>query len=207
MKNLITLLLAGFIFSVAGISGTLAADETTMPGMDAAAMQEMMKLGSPGENHKILEPMVGEWTHVVRWWMQPDMEPQESTGTNVNTWIMGGRFLQQETHGIMDMGGKSVPFEGFGIVGYDNMKQEFNSVWVDSMVTGMMIGKGTYNPQTRTITDRGTFSCPMTGQKDAPFRSDITFIDANSYIYTMYSVDDKYGKEFKSLEVSYKRKK
>jgi len=74
MKKWITLLLAGLIFSIAGISGTLAADETKMPSMDAAAMQEMMKLGSPGENHKFLEPMVGEWTHVVRWWMQPDMD-------------------------------------------------------------------------------------------------------------------------------------
>lgn len=175
------------------------------PMMDEKAMQKMMEMGSPGENHKLLEPMVGEWTHTVKMQMAPNAPVEESTGTNSNKWIMDGRFIQSDVEGTMNMGDKSQPFAGMAIMGYDNMNKEFNSIWIDNMMTGIMSTKGKYNPKTKTITEKGLMSCPMTGEKNKAFRSEIKFIDNDNYSYSMF-VKDKSGKEFKSIEVVYKRK-
>lgn len=212
MRKSICVLAASFALAITSVSGAFAADEAkskpaAMPaGMDEAAMQKMMALGSPSENHKLLESLVGEWTHTVTMKMQPDAPAQESSGTNTNKWIMDGRFIQEEASGSMDMGGKSQPFLGLGIVGYDNMNQEFTAIWIDNMMTGIMTSKGQYDAKTKTITEKGTMSCPMSGEKNKPFRSEVKLIDNDNYTYSMYT-KDKSGKEFKSIEVVYKRKK
>ena len=45
-----------------------------------------------------------------------------------------------------------MPFEGMGIVGYDNLLKKFVSVWIDNMGTGLMPGTGTYDAATKTYT-------------------------------------------------------
>jgi len=165
-------------------------------------MELMMKYGSPGENHKVLEPLIGKWDHTVRWWMSPEAPAQESQGRNENTWIMGGRFLQQTATGTaMDQ-----PFEGMGLTGYDNVREEYISIWIDNMGTGMMSATGQYDPVSKTITEAGTLACPMTGEKNKSLRSEWKIIDQDNYTYLMYS-NAPDGKEFKTMEVVYTRVK
>ena len=209
MRNLLFGFMAVVALSITMANGSFAAEEAkSKPSamvMDEAAMKKMMEIANPNENHKLLESLVGNWTYTVTMKMQPDAPTQQSSGTNINKMIMGGRFLQQEVSGSMDMGGKSQPFNGFGLIGYDNMAQEFKGIWIDDMTTGMMNSVGHYDAKTKIITDKGTFSCLMTGQKNAPFRSELKFIDNDNYGYAMYMMD-KDGKEYKSMEILYKRK-
>src|SRR5262249_47494674 len=118
-----------------------------------AAMEKAMKLGSPSEGHKALEPLVGKWNAKVRYWMKPGDKAQESAGESENTWILGGRFVKQEYHGTTSDG---KPFEGMGLNGYDNVKGEYTAMWTDNMMTGMMLGSGSYDAPSKTIKTAGS---------------------------------------------------
>ncbi len=170
--------------------------------MDEAKMQEMMKMGAPNENHQKLEPIVGTWTSSSKWWMSAEAPAEESQGTSVNSWIMNGRFLKQEFKG--EAMGK--PFEGMNITGYDNLKGEYSSLWIDSMSTGMMTSSGHFNPEGTVYEESGSFACPMTGEKDRWFRSAMKLIDSGHYTYEMFMKDSD-GKEFRGMEIIYERVK
>ncbi len=173
----------------------------TAPKMDAA-MQKAMELGLPNANHKVLDAYVGTWNCTLRGWMKPGDKPMESKGVSENTWAYGGRFLKQEFKG--DWAGQ--PFSGSGIIGYDNVRGEYQSIWYDSMSTGIMQMTGSYDPATKTLAVSGTFGCPMTGEKNFWIRSDMKSVDADNFTYTSYAKDPS-GKEFKSMEILYTRVK
>ena len=100
---------------------TLAADSSA--GMDAQMVEMMKKMelaGTPGPQHKALDPLVGEWNVEVRKWDSPDRPPTVSKGSASAKWIMGSRFIQEEFGG--EFMGK--PFSGLMIIGYDNTKQK-----------------------------------------------------------------------------------
>jgi hypothetical protein len=196
--HVLFLILAVFV-SAAKLSAEEQAAAPVPPGVDPAKMEEIKRLSTPNENHKHLDIFVGNWEHTVRWKMKPEDEFTESKGTSKNEWIMDGRFLKQETKGEW----MEQPFEGLGLTGYNNIKEEYETVWIDSMGTGMMKGTGKFDPATKTIMEEGTFSCPMTGEKDMDYRSEWKVIDADNYTYAMYGKAD--GKEFKTMEVIYKR--
>ncbi len=182
-------------------SSTLgAAEEPAKPPMDPAFMEKMKTLSAPREAHKALEPWVGKWTYAGKFWMTPEAEPQDMTGTALHTMIYGGRFLKQEIEGPW-MG---ETFQGIGYTGHDNIKKEYVSVWIDSMGTGIMTMTGQYDPATKTLSQSGTNSCPMTGEKARPSRSDWTVIDENHSIYSSYLTGPD-GKEFKAMEITYTR--
>ncbi len=178
-------------------------DQAGTPGqsMDAATqamMETWQAYASPNDNHQVLNPLVGTWSHVVKWWMTPDSQPETSNGTTETQWMLGGRYLRHTVTGT-SMG---QPFEGMGLTGFDNGKQTYQTLWMDNMGTGMMIGEGTYDPDTKTLTDRGRFTDPMIGQRS--YRGVITFIDDGHYSYELYSADQN-GEEFRMMEIVYTR--
>ena len=169
--------------------------------MDAATQAMIatwQAYASPNDNHRVLDPLVGTWSHVVTWWMTPDSQPEMSKGTSETTWMMGGRYLRHTATGT-SMG---QPFEGMGLTGFDNGRKVYQTIWMDNMGTGMMIGEGTYDPGNRTLTDNGRFTDPMAGQRD--YRGVITFIDDDHYRYEMYGADQN-GKAFRMMEITYTR--
>src|SRR5207247_105391 len=85
-----------------------AAEGQAAPGQDPAAMAAMMKAISPGENHKALEPLAGNWETAATFTMGPGLPTMQSKGGCKRHWVLGGRFLQEEVTGEM-MG---MPFEG-----------------------------------------------------------------------------------------------
>ncbi len=168
--------------------------------MDPAMMEKMKMLTSPSEAHQTLEPLVGKWTYTGSFWMSPESPAQEMTGTAENSMIYGGRFLKQEVEGPW-MGGT---FNGLGFTGYDNIKGEYVSIWLDNASTGIMTVTGQYDPETMTLKLSGTHSCPLSGEKDRHSRSEWTVIDQDHCVYSSYMVMPG-GKEFKSIEINYTR--
>lgn len=206
MKNFLSLLMIISLFTIFSPNGVYAQDaHAPNDAPDAAAMQKIMELGSPSEKHKILENLVGSWDYKISFWMSSQAPAQESIGTSENKLIFDGRFLETTSHSVMKMDNKDIPFEGRGLVGFDNIKQEFNSIWIDSMSTGMAISKGTYDETTKTIKESGEMSCPMKGAQIS-FRSELKFIDADNYSYSQFTLDET-GKEFKAMEIAFVRKK
>lgn len=188
------------LFSVGGFA--LAADKPAMAPEQQAAMQKAQMLGTPGPNHGALGPLTGNWTATARGWMKPGDKPMESQGMAVHSWVLGGRFLKQEYRGNWN----GQPFEGLGYTGYDNVRNEYQSTWMDNMMTGIIKVTGTFDPASKTLKQSGTFGCPMTGEKDMWQRSEWKINDNDTNTYTGYSKGPD-GKEFKSMEIVYKRAK
>ena len=113
---------------------------------------------------------------------------------------MGGRFLEQNFTGTA-MG---QPFEGRGLVGYDNLKKEYTSIWFDNMSTGIMTGAGQYDPATKTLTAEGSMSCPVTQETHRWYKDVTTFTDENHYTYESF-MKDKDGKEYKAMSITYSK--
>lgn len=200
----IVILVGAICLSLTGVGFASAEQDragSAGQSMDAptqAMIAAWHKYALPNDNHKILDTLVGTWSHVAKWWMSPDSQPETSQGTNETTWEMGGRFLVK-TVKATSMG---QPFEGMGLTGFDNGKQTYQTIWMDNMGTGMMIGEGTYDPGTKTLTDHGRFTDPFIGQRS--YRGVITLIDDDHHSYEMY-VADKNGKEFRMMEIVYTR--
>ena len=183
----------------AGISSQ-ADQKEDMEKMKAEAMAKWQAYATPGDGHKVMEQLVGNWDYSLKYWSSPNTPPEESTGTNDVKWILGNRFLE------MDVKGTSMgqPFEGMGIIGYDNAKKEYVNTWIDNMGTGMMNAVGSYDAETKTMTEKGTFTDPMAGQQT--FKSVTKFVDADKFTYEMY-ISTPDGGEFRNMEINYIRKK
>ncbi len=113
--------------------------------------------------------------------------------------IMGGRYLQQQVKAEM-MG---MPFEGMGLWGYDNIKKEHISTWVDSMSTGIMVSRGTDDADGKVFTFNGEY-LDASG-KTRKNKEVLRIQDANKFLAEMYEVGPD-GKEFKNMEMVYTRK-
>lgn len=183
-----------------------AQQQAAQPSPEAqkqAMMETMQKFGSPSEGHKVFETLAGKWTYEGEWRMSPEAAPESMKGTVTNTLIFGGRFLKQEISGPPMAEGMPA-FEGLGLTGYNNMRGEYQTVWLDNMGTGLMQGKGRFDAATSTLSDEGSFSCPMTGETHRWYRADWQIVDPNHTVYKSYSKAPD-GNEFKSTEIRYAR--
>ena len=175
----------------------LAQDKPKEP---AAPDAGMMAAISPGEPHKHLARMAGDWTLANKAWMDPSQPPLESTGTMHGEMILGGRYVQTTWTGNM-MG---MAFEGRGTEGYDNLSKQNVSAWVDNMGTGIILSTGTCDDSGNKCSMKGDMMDPMTGKKSY-MRSEVTWMDANTFKNEMYGPGMD-GKEFKWMEIVAKRK-
>ncbi|MBY0385442.1 DUF1579 domain-containing protein [bacterium] len=164
------------------------------------APPEWMKYTVPGEGHKALNDMVGNWKYTSKWWMASGAKPETSEGTATNKWALDGRFVQQDVKGTA-MG---QPFMGIGFTGYDSFKKTYQSVWMDNMSTAMMVVSGNHDAKSKTLHETGVMSSPMDNMKDKAFRNETKFKNKNAYVFSMYTKDAA-GKEFKMLEMEYTR--
>ena len=165
-----------------------------------AMWAEYEKLGTPGEHHKKLEPMVGRFKTTTRMWMDPSQPPEESTGSSDNKWILGNRFVRSEYKG--QMMGKL--FDGIGLMGYDNAKKCYVSTWCDSMSTSIMpVSEGRMDSSGKVMTTTVTMDDPVTG-KPSTMRQVTTIKNSDEHRFEMWATGPD-GKEFKTLEIVYTR--
>lgn len=178
----------------------MAKEEKEQKDMDMKAMMEKYKeLSLPGAAHKLLEKLAGSWITKTKAQMEPGKPPMETTGTCEQKMILGGRYLQQEYTGDM-MGEK---FHGINIIGYDNTTGKYNSVWIDSMSTGVYYFEGTASPDGKTITQESVFVDPIRGRMS--WRSVARILDDNTMQYVAYMTPEG-GKEEKEMEMTVTRK-
>jgi hypothetical protein len=184
--------------TVAGASTTTPAE----PMPDSATMaNNWMSYMTPGDIHKMLASFDGNWTGEVSMWMTPDGPPTTSTMTATNRMILGGRYQESVNKGMFN----GMPFEGRSTLAYDNAKKVLISTWIDNMGTGIMTMEGTWDPQTKTMSLKGKCVDPMTF-KEMDVREVFKVIDDNYQVMEMYGPAHD-GKEFKTMEIKYTRKR
>jgi hypothetical protein len=197
-----TLALALIVSGAAGAADKMQPAASAMPADPAAMMQKAKPFMTPGAEHQALDPMVGRWNAKVSMWMKPGDMPQVSTGTAEMSWVLDKHFIRQDYTG--DMGGQR--FAGVGYTGYDKVRGEYQSVWLDNMMTGMMLGTGTSPDSGKTIKQEGTFGCPITQDKHLWFRTETRMDGKDKIVYSSYGKDPQ-GKEYKGMEIVYTRVK
>ena len=188
---------------ILAIAATSLAQEHKMENMSPeqkAQMDAMMKAMTPGDAHKLLEPLVGNFDAKITMWMDPTAPPTVTTGTATSKWVLGNREIEQRFVSTM-MG---MPFYGIGYTGYDNVKKQYWGTWMDNFSTSVM-------NQTGSTTDgkswkyTGTMPDPATG-KDAVTETRFTLNDADHHTMEMWSPGHD-GKMQKMMEIVYTRKK
>ncbi|MDB6028757.1 MAG: uncharacterized protein JWM68_4980 [Verrucomicrobiales bacterium] len=184
--------------------GAAAARPRAGAGILDADKQEMQKkmeaAATPGPAHKALDAFVGNWKAEVKCWMEPGGQANVSQGTATTKWTLNGRFLEEEFHG--EMMGK--PFTGRSLMGYDNIKQTFNTVWVSDMQTSIFTSEGKGESGYKVITLEGKSTCAGTGQKDVPVKTVFRVISPDKHVFEMF--DKRTGQEAKTMEITYTRK-
>jgi hypothetical protein len=176
-----------------------AGDKSGSAKPDAGKTEMMKKMeaaGTPGPAHKALEALVGNWKAEVKCWSEPGGAPDVSHGTAKAAWILNGRFLEEEFHG--EMMGK--PFTGRSLMGYDNFKQTFNTVWVSDTQTSMFTSEGKGDNGNKVITLEGKGNCPATGRKDIPMKTVFRVLMPDKHVFEMFNDG------VKMMEITYTRK-
>ena len=167
---------------------------------NAEMMKKMEAAGTPGPAHKALDAFVGNWKAEVKSWCEPGGAPHVSQATAKSSWTLNGRFVEGEFHG--EMMGK--PFTGRSLLGYDNTKQKFNSVWVSDIQTSMFTSEGKGDSGNKVITLEGKGDCPATGRKDVPMKQVFRVLGPNNYTFEMF--DGSKGENARTMEITYTRK-
>lgn len=184
-----------FILAAAG-----AALAQTSPEDQEKARQAYAAAGAVTENHKLLHFYVGKWDVTTIMWEFPGAPGQTSQGSAEVFAILGGRFIMSQFSGTV-MG---APFEGGQIDGYDNIRKKFQTLWIDSTSTAFFFLDGAYDPAAKAWTLTGRWADPMGGV--SPVRLVNRIVGPDEYVSEMWmGLPD--GKEFKSMENRYVRKK
>lgn len=200
----IAMLCLSMLLGVSGVPGAMAQDKKAegKPPGEAEMMEAMMKAAQPGENHKHLARMAGDWEYTSKMWMAPGQPPEESKGTMHGETVMGGRYIQHHWKGNM----AGMPFEGLGTEGYDNTTKQFISSWIDNMGTGIMFSKGSCDAAGKVCTMVGDMPDPMSGSTMTT-KMVVTWADNDHFKNEMFMKDPSSGNEMKMMEISASRKK
>ncbi len=174
--------------------------EPQAPSMDES-MEMWMKYSEPDEHHKLLEPMVGNFTTKAKVWMDPtSSEPSVSDGTMKTEWVLGGRFLQQ--HYNSDFMG--MPFEGLGMLGFDRYKEQYTGYWWDTFGTTTYESRGSVNEAGDTITMYGVMQDPAQDGRLVRTRDVTRIISKDKHVMEMHH-DQPDGSWIKVMEITFTR--
>ncbi len=160
-------------------------------------MEAWMAAAQPGKPHEWMAKLAGEWDTSMKMF-DPSMGEAGGKGTMKVVMVHGGRYQHSFYKGEF-MG---APFEGSGLMGYDNVSGKYQSVWGDNMSTMMMYSTGDYDVKTNTLTMSGSFTDPVT-KKPVKSQEVSTFKDENNWTMTFFHEKD--GKMEKVMEIAYTR--
>lgn len=152
----------------------------------------------PGPHHKHLEAFAGTWTYEAKFTMGPD-QTMESKGVQTDVIGGGGLWL------VMDVKGDDGMW-GHGMVGYDESKQKYVGVWVDSMTDYFQLSEGECSDDGKTLTTRGKVKDMMDPSTWVEMRSVSQIVDADHKKLTFYMPGED-GKEMEAGVIEYTRKK
>lgn len=202
MKRRIGITLFGIAFAALVGSQVLSQEENAKekPGEMDPNMAKMMAYATPGNHHATLNAFEGTWDCSIKFWQTPESEPMASTGVIIRQWTLGGRYLNESFKSLW-MG---QPFEGFGLMGYDNGAKNYFSIWTDTMSTGFHTERGTCDASGKMFTFYGENYDPLIGKKRWT-KSTIKIINEKKHVMKMYQKTDT-GTEFTSFEMISTRK-
>jgi pimeloyl-ACP methyl ester carboxylesterase len=187
---------------VAGEIALMNGPDTRPPEVDAGAVAAvLMRAMKPGEGHKRLEHLAGEWDRAIRFRFAPWLSWVEEKGPATTKWILGGRFLQERVQGGSGLYQK---FESLGFVGYDSVKKRYILIRMDNELTSPVIAEGDFDATGKKLNFRANALNPLLG-RIVPIRIVYTLESEDSYNVGHY-LRGEGGKEFRWMDVTYTRR-
>jgi len=165
----------------------------------AETLDAWREAATPGKEHRWLDELVGVWSTQTSVWTG-DGDPVVSTGTSTIRWILGGRFLMEETSGSL----LGQAHEALGILGYDKVKQLYVGFWIDSMSTGMYTSAGRLLEDGHTLRLNGAFDDAASGPPAKVTRYTLTKESSDTFVLSVHDLDPHHADRI--METTYTRK-
>jgi hypothetical protein len=170
-----------------------------------ASLPASTRLAMPGEQHRWLEPLVGNWTVEMLVYPGPGAAPFVAQGLQAKReWTLGGRYLREELRGSV-MGNDSARD---AILGFNRLDGRFELVTVDTFEPGQMFYAGRDEPTPTRFsmhgdsTEAGMGAEPTGRRRDLRFEFEIQGPDRNiQRIFVRYPG----GSEFLFVEQRFTR--
>jgi DNA-binding transcriptional ArsR family regulator len=156
--------------------------------------QDPGQLALPGNEHKRLEALVGDWRLDAEFRISPAAKWEKTAGRASYKKILGGRFVTEEAS-INLMGNQ---FEWMGIYGYDLRALRYTAVWVDNGDTGIERADGTMDDAGKTLVLNGEQAGSGTGTQ--PYKWVMTFEGPGRFTIEMRMIGQG-GTEFSNLRM------
>jgi hypothetical protein len=154
---------------------------------------------------QMMAAMAGTWDATAKFWMAPDAPPTESKGVSESELILGGRFVSQHFTMPDFMG---VPFEGYGVVGFDKAKGKYINAWIDNFGTGMMTMEGEADKDSHTVTWTGSMVYPgPEGVTETPVKHIIKHDGPDKMVMEFWEPPAPGEDMVKTGEITYTRRK
>ncbi len=183
-------------FSMICLSIPYAAPAADQPAAKEKPAGEEMAPPRPGPMHALLQKSVGKWKAVTKMMMAPDQPPMISEGTMELESVSGGLWFTTTFKT-----GDPMPMEGHGIDGYDETKQKFVGMWVDSWSTSVSTFEGTADADGKVFTYQGS-GIGMDG-KPVTYTSILEVKDENTHVWRMWQGPKAEGPA--GIEITYTR--
>src|SRR6185295_3765025 len=137
------------------------------------------KWTAPVAAHDKLKRFVGKWdvSHSMM-----GMTAGKSTATFTS--ILGGRFVKEELDGQF----MRMPYEGLGLLGYDNFKQAYTMSWLDNQNTYKLDSQGKFDQSGNTLIFYGTLDEYLTGENDKPIKYVFRFTDDDHFVMELHDL-------------------
>jgi len=215
----------GFAIGVACVIGTQhvlsqsGEHDRAMPGMSPEAAELMQKMQAAHQNpmqpsafHQQLKQSVGTWDLEIRIYMMgPDGPAMKSSGTAEIKPVLDGRFVMETMKTTLTMPDEQgsmaeMPYEGMGLIGYDNFRNQYVGVWADNMSTSISRYAGAPPaPNSDRLVMYGEMDEPMMNMIGRHVKYVTEHINEDKAIFTMY--DLAAGEDHKVMEITYTRQK
>jgi hypothetical protein len=165
---------------------------------EAAAISPSVARRMPGPMHAKLEPLIGKWKMTGRLRSAPDAPWTETASDVDRRWILGGRFVEERV--ASDIHGE--PWEGLGLIGYDNTREQFTMAWFENQSTGTWFCSGRLVDG--QIVFEGKNSHAETGEKER-WGKWVLDLEGERHTFLGYNKDAS-GREFQSMEMTATRR-
>ena len=160
---------------------------TAVADAPASTMPASARLALPGDNHRWLEPLVGQWQVEMRVFFAPGQAPLVSKElTATRSWILGGRYLREELSGVF----AGNPSNRIATLGFNNLDERWELSTIDTFEPGMMAYASTSRGTASRFELRGEsteagMGAVATGRK-RDLRFEFEVVDGNKNMQKIY---------------------
>jgi hypothetical protein len=163
--------------------------------------QDMHEPAVPGDHHKWLQQLVGDWTVTSEAHIGPGAEPMKMDFTD-SVRSIGGLWILSE--GKAEFGG--MPFTSVMTLGYDLTEKAFVGTWIDSMQTHLWTYRGTLDDSKKVLTLETTGPSFTDPTVMVPYRDVIEIKSPDHRTLTSSMLGDE-GTWTAFMKADYRRKK